>query len=40
MSYTNKYYPAYKKLYPGVEITPEILAVLPVTVRCGALRRS
>lgn len=33
MSYTNKYYPAYKKLYPGVEITPEILAVLRASDR-------
>lgn len=27
MSYTNKYYPNYKKLYPGIEITPEVLTV-------------
>ena len=28
MSYANKYYPDYKKLYPGTEITPEVLAAL------------
>ena len=33
MSYANKYYPDYKKLYPGVEITPEILAVLRASDR-------
>ncbi len=33
MSYTNKYYPDYKKLYPNEEITLEILAVLRTTDR-------
>ena len=33
MSYANKYYPDYKKLYPGVEITPDILAVLRASER-------
>ena len=33
MSYANKYYPDYKKLYPGVEITPDILAVLRASDR-------
>ena len=33
MSYANKYYPDYKKLYPGVEITPEVLAELRVSDR-------
>ena len=33
MSYTNRYYPDYKKLYPNVEITPEVLTVLRTTDR-------
>lgn len=33
MSYANKYYPDYKKLYPGVEITPEVLATLRASDR-------
>lgn len=33
MSYANKYYPDYKKLYPDVEITPEVLAVLRASDR-------
>ena len=28
MSYTNKYYPDYKKIYPDVKLTPVVLAVL------------
>ena len=33
MSYANKYYPDYKKLYPGVEITLEVLATLRASDR-------
>ena len=28
MSYTNKYYPDYEKIYPDVKLTPAVLAVL------------
>ena len=35
MSYANKYYPDYKKLYPGVEITLEVLATPDAAVRGG-----
>ena len=39
MSYTNTYYPDYEKMYPGVKITPEVLAALePVTGKCGGLK--
>ena len=33
MSYTNKYYPDYKKIYPGVDISPEVLSVLRASDR-------
>ena len=33
MSYTNTYYPDYEKMYPGVKITPEVLAVLRASDR-------
>ena len=28
MSYTNKYYPDYEKIYPDVKLTPAVLAAL------------
>ena len=28
MSYTNKYYPDYEKIYPDMKLTPAVLAVL------------
>ena len=33
MSYTNTYYPDYEKMYPGVKITPEVLAALRASDR-------
>ena len=33
MSYTNTYYPDYEKMYPGVKLTPEVLAALRVSDR-------
>lgn len=33
MAVYDKYYPNYKKLYPGVELTPEVLACLRTTDR-------
>ena len=33
MSYTNTYYPDYEKMYPGVKITPEVLATLRASDR-------
>ena len=33
MSYTNTYYPDYEKMYHGLKITPEVLAVLRASYR-------